>query len=76
MTRRIGNLIIIAPEEAQQCDECGRTAELRPYGPNGKCICFACMQKSEVRCGARMLMRLYDVPRREAIAKSLRRPGR
>lgn len=34
---------IIAAEKPQQCDSCGETRELRPYGPPGKTmICFRC----------------------------------
>lgn len=36
---------IISEEKPQQCDFCGVVAELRPYGPNGECICFDCGQK-------------------------------
>jgi len=42
MSQRIGNCIIIAPEKDQQCDFCGKIDELRPYGPNGECICYEC----------------------------------
>ncbi len=37
--------IIIEREQAQQCDLCGEIAELRPYGPNGECICYDCGEK-------------------------------
>jgi len=47
MSGRIGNVIVIAPEADQQCDLCGKIAELRPYGPNGECICFECGMKDE-----------------------------
>lgn len=47
MTRRVGNVLIIEREEPQQCDMCGEIAELRPYGPNGECICFDCGMKNE-----------------------------
>ena len=47
MSKRIGNTIIIEAEEPQQCDLCGKIAELRPYGPNGECICFDCAMKDE-----------------------------
>jgi len=67
VTVRIGNVVIVAVEEPQQCDACGETDELRPYGVNGRCICWKCAEKSEVRCGARMMMILYDTPRREGI---------
>lgn len=46
MTQKIGNVIIIEPEEPQQCDECGKIDELRPYGKDGAKICFECGQKN------------------------------
>lgn len=39
--------IIICDEPEQQCDLCGKIAELRPYGPNGECICHECGMKDE-----------------------------
>lgn len=42
MTKLIGDILIIEPEQDQQCDLCGKIAELRPYGPNGECICYEC----------------------------------
>lgn len=38
---------VIAVERQQQCDLCGKTAELRPYGPNGEAVCFQCGMKDE-----------------------------
>lgn len=32
----------ISVEKPQQCDLCGKIAELRPYGPRGECVCFQC----------------------------------
>lgn len=29
------------------CELCGKRAELRPYGPRGESICFACGMKNE-----------------------------
>lgn len=46
MTEVRSGVIIIKPEEPQQCDLCGVISELRPYGPNGECICYACGQKN------------------------------
>lgn len=37
----------IAPERPQQCDLCGKIAELRPYGPHGEMVCFECGMKDE-----------------------------
>lgn len=53
MTRRVGNKIIIEEEEPQQCDECGKVDELRPYGEDGACICFPCAMKDEEGTKAR-----------------------
>jgi len=47
MTEKIDNIIFIEDEPQQQCDYCGKIAELRPYGPNGGCICFQCAMKDE-----------------------------
>jgi len=47
MSERIGNVVILEDENAQQCDLCGKIAELRPYGPNGECVCFECGMKNE-----------------------------
>lgn len=45
MTRRFGNIVVVVGESRQQCDMCGKIAELRPYGPNGEKICYACGMK-------------------------------
>lgn len=37
----------ITDEKPQQCDLCGKIAELRPYGPHGECVCFECGMKDE-----------------------------
>lgn len=47
MSERIGNVFVIKEEQAQQCDMCGKIDELRPYGPNGECVCFDCAMKDE-----------------------------
>lgn len=47
MTFKAGNVLVSAKEPSQQCDFCGKIAELRPYGPKGECICFACAMKDE-----------------------------
>jgi hypothetical protein len=38
---------IIAVQAPQQCDLCGKIAELRPYGPKGEMVCFECGMKDE-----------------------------
>jgi hypothetical protein len=62
MTRRIGNIILVQPENAQQCDLCGKVDELRPYGPNGEAICFDCGMKNRAATEARMAHVLFDEP--------------
>lgn len=47
MSERIGNVVVIQDEAPQQCDYCSEIDELRPYGPNGECICFECAMKDE-----------------------------
>jgi hypothetical protein len=37
----------IAAEKPQQCDLCGKIEELRPYGPKGEMVCFACAMKDK-----------------------------
>ena len=37
----------IKAEKPQQCDLCGKIAELRPYGPKGEKVCFVCGMKDE-----------------------------
>ena len=46
MSKRIGNFIIIEPEEDEKCEYCGKIDELRPYGKNGANICFDCGMKN------------------------------
>lgn len=38
---------MIAVEPDGQCELCGKTSELRPYGPNGERICYECGMKNE-----------------------------
>ena len=52
---------VIYEEAPQQCDGCGKIAELRPYGPKGECICYDCGMKdvetTKRRCDAYLLGR-------------------
>lgn len=59
MTRRIGHVVILESEKPQQCDLCGKVAELRPYGPNGECICFECGMKNAAETARQMERRLF-----------------
>lgn len=66
MSKRIGNVIIIAPEEPQQCDECGEIDELRPYGKDGRCICYGCAMKDPKGTEKRMAHILFGEPIEES----------
>jgi hypothetical protein len=58
MTTVKNGRVIIEEERAQQCDLCGKIRELRPYGPNGECVCFECMMKDEESAKVRFIARL------------------
>lgn len=58
MTRRVGKVLIIEAEAPQQCDLCGRIAELRPYGPRGEMVCFRCGMLDEAAALERFTKRL------------------
>jgi hypothetical protein len=47
MSGKDGLTFVIEEENKQQCDLCGKIEELRPYGPNGECVCFNCGMKNE-----------------------------
>lgn len=46
MTEVRNGVLFIEPEKPQQCDMCGEIKELRPYGPNGSCVCYECGMKN------------------------------
>jgi hypothetical protein len=48
MTRKLSPThVILESEPAGVCAFCRQFEELRPYGPRGERICFACMKKDE-----------------------------
>ena len=59
MTKVVGKTVIIEHEPESTCDDCGETAECRPYGPNGTSVCFDCAMKDEAGMEARMFA-LWD----------------
>lgn len=61
MTGRVGKVVVIAEEAPQQCDFCGKVAELRPYGPNGEALCFPCAMKNKP-AAKRAFRKLLDGP--------------
>lgn len=44
MSKRVGRVSIIVPEEDRTCQMCGKVAECRPYGHNGQDICGECAE--------------------------------
>ena len=68
MSKRIGNVIIIAPEEDDKCELCGKVDELRPYGPNGERICYDCgmanLETTQYMMGVKLFGDLPDESRR------------
>lgn len=58
MTKRVDKVLYIEKEPKQQCDLCGKIAELRPYGPKGECICFDCGMKDEAATSKQFAKRL------------------
>ncbi len=47
MTKMIGRTMLIQDENLQQCDDRGRIAELRSYGPGGAMNCHDRAMKDE-----------------------------
>ncbi len=59
MSKRVGNVAIIEDEEPTTCEQCGKNAETRPYGPNGIRVCFACAMLDEEGTKRRMNQVLF-----------------
>lgn len=64
MSQRIGNMVVIEVEPPGECQMCGMVAELRPYGPMGKHVCFDCAMKDPEGTDERMGVVLFgDKPK-------------
>lgn len=59
MSKRVGNVVIIAEEPDGVCELCGKVDELRPYGPHGEKICFDCGMKDKEGTELRMGIILF-----------------
>lgn len=55
MAEKIGTVIVVAPTESADCELCGQSAELRPYGPDGKSICVDCAEMDPEGTQTRMM---------------------
>ncbi len=47
MTKRIGDVVIIAAEDDKRCELCGKEEECRPAGPKGEQVCWECANKDK-----------------------------
>jgi hypothetical protein len=47
MSKKQGKKFVISEQKPQECEYCGKIAELRPYGKNGANICFKCAMEDE-----------------------------
>jgi hypothetical protein len=47
MSKVVKNKLYVFNETHKECEICGKSAELRPYGPNGANVCFECGMKDE-----------------------------
>ncbi len=61
MSKKVGDMFVIAVEPDANCEVCGQMAELRPYGPNGERICFECGMKDEETTKAQFVKVLTGV---------------
>ncbi len=58
MTKAHGDYLIIEVEPEGECEMCGMVAELRPYGPMKKNVCFDCGMKDRAEAEYRLGKRL------------------
>lgn len=61
MSKNINGIAFIFEEKDDICEECGKIAELRPYGKNGAKICFECGMKNEKEIEKNMSRILFDI---------------
>lgn len=62
MSGRVSVFPVIEEEPPQQCDDCGKIRELRPYGPKGTKICHECGQKDPEGTRKRLGRKLFGDP--------------
>jgi hypothetical protein len=62
---------VIEHEPDGICELCGATTEVRPYGPNGEEVCFACGMRD--RDAAERGFRAFVMGDRDALAEIERR---
>ena len=65
MSHKDGDVFYVAEEPPGRCELCGAVEETRPYGPNGKQVCFSCGMKDEAEMGRQFGRRLEGEANRE-----------
>lgn len=55
------NVIYVMAEPAGRCELCGAVEETRPYGPDGKQVCFDCGMKDPAEA-ERQFEKLFSGP--------------
>ena len=58
MITKNGDIYIVSHEAVGQCELCGDTDELRPFGPNGESICGGCGVKHWETTRQRLMSRI------------------
>jgi hypothetical protein len=58
MAERIGTTLVFTPSDLGVCEDCGKSAELRPYGRGGASVCITCADKDPSNKRERMLAAL------------------
>jgi hypothetical protein len=59
MSKNIRGIPVIFEEAPDICEQCGAFEELRPYGKDGKRICFKCAEKDPNTTEREMNKRLF-----------------
>lgn len=68
MTRKVSeHVVIIEGEPDGVCELCGKTDELRPYGPNNERICFDCAMKDEATTNRKFNELIDGLPQRSDV---------
>lgn len=65
MTQVIGDTIILG-DEPGICEMCGEEEDLRPYGPNGENVCYACGMKDKQAAAKACNKRLFHLSDEDA----------
>jgi hypothetical protein len=48
MSKRVGKSVVVEATAPARCEDCQEVKELRPYGRDGRWVCFGCGMKDEI----------------------------